>query len=297
MRRLIFLIPVLGVSPTAHVAAQRVGPRDLDTMPVTQPIRVVQYGSDSLQFGELRLPPGAGPFPVVVVIHGGCWHARIANLRNSAPVASALPRDGIATWNIEYRRLGNDGGGWPGTFEDVGAAIDHLRVLARQYPLDLTRVVLAGHSAGAHLAAWAAGRPRLPTTSPIRGADPLTVRAAVAIDGPMDLGPWIGRDAQVCGQPVIAPLFGGAPSEQGARYREGSPAEMLPIGVPIYLVLSQLLTPVEAETYQARARSAGDSVVLVPVDNSNHFQVMAPGQAAWSRVREAILAALGMPTP
>jgi acetyl esterase/lipase len=279
----------------ARLAAQQLGPRDLDTLPITQPTVVVHYGSDSLQFGELRLPPGQGPFPVAVVIHGGCWRAEIANLRNSAAVASALPPEGIATWNIEYRRLGNRGGGWPGTFADVGAAIDYLRVLASQYPLDLARVVLVGHSAGAHLAVWAAGRPRLSAASPIRGANPLTVRAAVAVDGPMDLAPWVGRDAQVCGQPVIAPLMGGPPTDQQDHYREGSPAEMLPLGVPVYLVFAKLLSPTEAEAYQARARSAGDSVTLVPVQNSNHFQVMAPAQPAWLPVRKAIRAAAGLP--
>ena len=293
MRRLAPLISGL-LTYSAPLAAQQLGPRDLDTLPITRPTQVVHYGADSLQFGELRLPGGQGPFPVAVVIHGGCWRAEIANLRNSAPVASALPPEGIATWNIEYRRLGNRGGGWPGTFADVGTAIDYVRVLASQYPLDLARVVLVGHSAGAHLAAWAAGRPRLPAASPIRGVNPLRVRAVVAIDGPMDLAPWVGRDAQVCGQPVIAPLMGGPPAEQQDHYREGSPAEMLPLGIPLYLVSAALLSPAEAAAYQARARGAGDSVTVVPVQNANHFQVMAPAQPAWIPVREAIRAALGL---
>src|SRR3546814_6055527 len=138
------------------------------------------------------------------MIHGGCWLEKFADLRNLAPVASDLPKIGIATWNIEYRRNDN-GGGWPATFTDVGSAVDHLRSLSKRYPLDLSRVVVVGHSAGAPLAIWAAGRARANRDSPIRGKDPLAIKAAVAIDAPVDLAHW-GRDVEVCGQPVIAPL-------------------------------------------------------------------------------------------
>src|SRR5215212_9588798 len=117
------------------------------------------YGSDPLQFGELRLPRGTtGRVPVVVFLHGGCWRAAY-DLTHVAAAAAALASAGYAVWVPEYRRVGNDGGGWPGTFEDVAAAVDHVRDLAVRYPsLDTTRVVLAGHSAGGQLALWAASR-------------------------------------------------------------------------------------------------------------------------------------------
>jgi len=149
--------------------AQRLGPRDVDTLPSRAPQLREAYGADSLQFGELRLPRmGLGPFPVAVVIHGGCWTKGFATLRNTAAVASALADEGIATWNVEYRQMGDPGAGWPNSFLDVGAAVDHLRALAKAWPLDLTRVVVLGHSAGAHLALWAAARPRLPRSSIVR---------------------------------------------------------------------------------------------------------------------------------
>ena len=113
------------------------------------------YGSTPLEFGELRLPKTPGPHPVAVLIHGGCWvdrlpgrDPRITGFEPLRPFAAALTAAGVATWNIEYRRAGHRGGGWPGTFQDVASATDFLRKLAPKHDLDLTRVVLVGHSAG-----------------------------------------------------------------------------------------------------------------------------------------------------
>ena len=119
---------------------------------------VVSYGQDELQFGELRLPAGDGPHPVMVLIHGGCWLSEfdIAHIRK---LAAAFTAEGIATWTIEYRRVGDPGGGWRGTFDDAAAGTDFLATLAEKFDLDLQRVVFAGHSAGGHLAIWLANRP------------------------------------------------------------------------------------------------------------------------------------------
>ena len=133
-------------------------PGELQALPSEPPDLRAAYGTDSSQYGELRVPSGPGPHPVVVLIHGGCFKAAYATLRDLAPMGDALRAAGIATWNLEYRRLGQTGGGWPGTYLDVASAVDHLRVLARQHPLDLGRVVIVGHSAGGHLAMWAAAR-------------------------------------------------------------------------------------------------------------------------------------------
>jgi acetyl esterase/lipase len=103
------------------------------------------------------VPEGRGPFPVAIIIHGGCWLSRFASLTIMSPLADALAKDGIATWNLEYRRNDNPGGGWPGSFLDVAHGVDHIRELARKYPLDTTRVAITGHSAGA---IWHSGRRR-----------------------------------------------------------------------------------------------------------------------------------------
>ncbi|WP_239492443.1 alpha/beta hydrolase [Luteitalea sp. TBR-22] len=277
------------------MSAQRgFGPRDVDALPSSAPTRIARYGSHELAFGELRMPSGTGPFPVAVVIHGGCWTVGFATLKNTAPLASALTDAGVATWNIEYRQVGDPGAGWPGTFLDVGAGVDYLRTLAETYPIDLARVTVIGHSAGAHLALWSAGRAVLPAESPIRGPNPLKVAAAVAIDGPADVGGLVGRDADICGKPVIAPLMGGTPAEQPARYRDASPQEMLPLRVPQYLVAAAVLTHEDARRHEARGRAAGDTVVVLPVTNGNHFDVIGPGRAAFPEVLAFIRRAMAL---
>ena len=263
---------------------------------ISPPTAVVAYGPDSLQFGELRLPPGSGPFPVVVGIHGGCWLDRLGE-GSLTPAIVALTEEGIATWNVEYRRLGHSGGGWPGTFLDVGAGVDHLRALADDFPLDLERVVLIGHSSGGHLAIWAAARPWLPEESPIRGSSPLTVTGAVGIDGPVDLARWSrgGTDVQVCGEPVIAALLGGGPEDRPERYRDASPIEMPRLGVPVYLnPAAMILGLSDPDILKRRAEETGEIVTVVPVTNSDHFQLITPGHEAWSPVLRTIKTALGL---
>lgn len=261
-----------------------------------EPTTVRQYGDGPLQFGELRIPDGAGPFPVAVTIHGGCWLDRLGE-GSITPAAAALTEAGIATWNVEYRRLGNEGGAWPGTFLDVGAGVDYLRVLAAEYPIDLTRVVVVGHSSGAHLAVWAAGRSGLPADSEIRGSSPLAVRAAVGIDGPMDLAAWSedGSDVRICGEEVISSLMGGSADAFPTRYHHASPGEMPPFEAAILLNPSGMMLGLgKPEVMAQRARTTGERVTVRPVPNSNHFQLITPSEEAWSLVLETIQMALGL---
>ncbi|MBC7447909.1 MAG: alpha/beta fold hydrolase, partial [Hymenobacteraceae bacterium] len=239
-------------------------PRAVDRLPSAAADTRLPYGTAREQFGELRLPAGTGRVPVVVVIHGGCWIAEMASLQNTRALADALRRDGLATWNIEYRRLGSAGGGWPGTFLDIATGVDFVRTLARQFPrLDTTRVVVVGHSAGAHLALWAAARHRLPAGSAIRTpGTPLRPRGAVALDGPPDLAPFVGRDAEVCGAPVSTQLLGGARDAVPERWHDASPAALLPFGVPTRLVVGTPhgMMPAEAgRAWEQRAHAAGDA--------------------------------------
>lgn len=277
-------------SLSGGVAAQKLRADAPNHLPSTAPAATSAYGADPLQVGDLRLPAGAGPFPVAVIIHGGCWTKGFATRRHTAAMATALTNKGVATWNIEYRQLGEEGAGWPGTFLDWGAATDHLRVLARTYPLDLSRIVVTGHSAGAHAALFVASRPRLPAASAVRGADPLPVKGAVAIDGPGDLPPFVGQDAKICGKPVIEPLMGGTPDTVAERYGQGSPAASLPLGVRQALVsTSRVLTPEAAEAYRSAAAKAGDKVDVLVMADSGHFEPIAPGTREWSAVEALIV--------
>jgi acetyl esterase/lipase len=274
------------------VLAQRLGPRDLDRLPSTAPALTSHYGEDPLQNADLRLPAGKGPFPVVIVVHGGCWTSGFATKQNTAAMASELTKHGYATWNIEYRQVGDVGGGWTGTFLDWAAAADYLRTLAKTQPLDLSHVYAIGHSAGAHAALWLASRRRLAPESEIRGGDPLLIRAAVAIDGPGDLRPFVGWDAEFCGQSVIVPLMGGTPAQVPGHYAQASPIDQLPLHVPQYLIEASFLRPTDAENYVVKAKAAGDHAELIPIANAGHFDIIAPGTPAWQQVQAALLRAM-----
>jgi acetyl esterase/lipase len=247
------------------------------------------YGSDPQQFGELRLPPGPGPHPVAVVVHGGCWRDRFT-LDHITPLSAALTRAGVATWTLEYRRVGNAGGGWPGTFLDVARGTDHLRELARTHPLDLSRVVTVGHSAGGHLALWLAARPKLPRESPLHAPDPLPLRGVVPLAAISDLAAYAPGPPGSCNA-MVPEVMGGTPAEVPARYAQGSPVELLPLGVPVRGVHGGLdpVVPLEqSRRYEARARAAGDDARLRAVEGAGHFDVIAPHAPAYRAVEEAV---------
>jgi acetyl esterase/lipase len=269
--------------------ARALGPDDVDRLPASSPAATIQYGANPLQKGELRLPAGKGPFPVAIVIHGGCWTSGLATTRNSAPLATALTKRGIATWNIEYRQLGDPGAGWPGTFRDWAATADHLRSLARRYPLDLSRVVALGHSAGAQAALWLAARAKLPADSDIRGSDPLRLKAVAAIDGPGDLVAAVGADSDFCRRQAIVRLMGGTPSSAPRHYEDGSPAARLPLGIPQFLIASQYLRPEDAVDYARRAEARGDHVEILTPAGADHFNIIAPGEPQFAAVEALIL--------
>ena len=297
MTRLAFCACLFG----SALCAQDRSPADLLKLPVAPGARKIAYGSDPLQFGELRVPPGKGPHPVVVIVHGGCWMARLGNLDERAvamdllrPMAEELTRLGIATWNLEYRRLGNAGGGWPGTFEDVARGTDHLRKIAQENRLDLDRVVAMGHSAGGHLVIWLAARRKLPPSSELYSKDPLPLRGVVDLDGPGDLKATLPMQQQVCGAPVITQLLDGTPEDRPQRYREASPIELLPLGVPQEFFAGRMFAK-QAPAYEEAARSAGDKVNTVVLAQAGHFVFIDPGSAVWPQVVRSTRALLGLP--
>jgi acetyl esterase/lipase len=248
----------------------------------------IAYGGDTSQVGDLRLPASGGPWPVVVVIHGGYYRARYG-LDYMGHAAAALTTRGLATWNIEYRRLGNPGGGWPGTFMDVGAAVDVLRTLGARYQLNLTRVVTLGHSAGGQLALWAAGRHRIPASSPLHASDPLPIAGAISLAGVCDLR--VGWRLRLSGG-VIGQLMGGSPTDQPDRYTAASPADLLPLGVPQALIHGTADDDVPyalSRDYAAAATAAGDHAELIALDGVGHFELVDPTTSRWRTVQDATL--------
>jgi acetyl esterase/lipase len=256
--------------------------------PATYPFTRLAYGQARSQFGDLRLPGGQGPHPIVIVVHGGFWENGY-DLDLMLPICETFQRQGIATWNVEFRRLGEPGGGWPGTFLDVAAASDHLRTLARKHSLDLKRVVTLGHSAGGQLALWAAGR-RWIRNGELRQRSPLRVQGAVSLAGVVDL-----RRAWDLGFQQVGQLMGGSPEEVPTRYGSGSPAELLPLGVRQVLVLGKEDRIIPAslnETYVQEARARGDDVQLVPIRGVDHAELIEPQSAAWPAVEAAVRSVL-----
>lgn len=244
-----------------------------------------RYGTaHSAQFGDLYLPASGDPHGWVVVLHGGFWQATYG-LDLGSPLANDLASKGYLAWNLEYRRLG-DGGGWPSTFTDVAAGIDHLRELTEELDLPTRPTVAIGHSAGGQLAVWAAGRHRLPASAV--GADPaLRLDGVVAQAGVLDLET---AALQGIGGTAAADLVGGPPDEQPQRYALASPIRQLPIDVPACCVHgpADSIVPIEqSRSYVRRARAAGDPVSLYETDG-DHFTLIDPTSPDWAAVLDRL---------
>lgn len=267
-------------------------PQEFQSIPTTEPDWVSHYGEATSNFGHLRLPKGNGPFPVAVLIHGGCFRAEFAKLDELSQLAEALRREGVATWNIEYRRVGQPGGGWPGTYRDIAQGIDHLRVLSADYPLDLANVVIVGHSAGGHLALWAASRGKLLENDPLFKPHPLQPRGIVNLAGLPDLRTYVQGYEKACGGPVVHDMLGGEDGIAGQNGRSASPNERLPLGVRQTMVLGEFedfVPPSLANDYVAKAQASGDDAKLVTIPRAGHFEIAASTTQAWPEVRHTIL--------
>lgn len=242
----------------------------------TDPTRIA-YGDHPSQFGELTLP-AAHPRGVAVVVHGGFWRSRFG-LELGRPLAADLAAAGYAAWNIEYRRVGGDGG-WPATFDDVAAALDLLA--GRDLPLD--RVVAVGHSAGGHLATWLAARPGLPTDAP--GAAPaVRLRGVVSQAGVLDL---VDAERRGVGNGAASDLLGGGPDDVPERYSLASPVERLPIGVRVVCVHGTADVNVPIRQSERFVAAAGADAELVTLPGADHFAVIDPETPAWKACRDGL---------
>jgi acetyl esterase/lipase len=216
------------------------------------------YGSEPLQFGDLRLPGVASP-PLAIVLHGGYWKSTY-NLIHTGHLCHVLAEAGIATWNVEYRSVGVPGGTWPTAGEDVALAVE----FAGELPVDQERVVLVGHSAGGQLGLWAARRAQLPVVALAPVSD---MRESVARTGPD------GPPAR-----FMAP----------EHFADGSPLELLPLGVPQIVIHGTEDDSVPYEMSERYVEAADGEAELVTLEGAGHFEPIDPLASEWPRVRSAI---------
>ena len=264
----------------------------LDRAPPLFDIRT-PYGTDPNQFAELRFPKGKGPFPMLFVVHGGFWQS-VYELSHIGHLCAAFTSKGIITCNIEYRRIGNPGGGWPGTFQDISLATRNVLQTMEQDPrFDPLRTAIIGHSAGGHLALWLAGSHRISKGSPLHSDQRQVVINAVSLAGVSDLGlAW----RQKLGHGIVTRLMGGTPEEHPDRYSAGSPVELLPIGgrqVLVHGAADDIVPVSQSEGFVQRAEKVGDRPTLVKLDGIGHFELIDPESEAWPSVARTTLSLLG----
>jgi acetyl esterase/lipase len=254
-----------------------------------EPTATISYGDAQMQRVDVWVPAGAGPHPTVLMVHGGCWQTEIADRRIMNWIADDLRRRGIAVWNIDYRGVDREGGGYPGTFLDAAAAADALRSHAAAYRLDISPLVATGHSAGGHLALWLAARPRLPAGSPLRNANPIRIDSVVSLGGLPDLEEAARPPGSGCGTEIVGRLTGG-------RFEDTSVPRLGPIGVEQVLIngmQDRIIPTAYAEGYAVPMRAKGDKVRVRLIDRTGHVELIAPESAAWAATVEELERALG----
>ena len=242
--------------------------RSLDILDIPAPKADsrIAYGSDPLQFADLRSPVGSGRGLTVIYIHGGFWKAAY-NLDHAGHVCAALTHAGAVTWNLEYRRIGNPGGGWPGTCDDIQQAARFIAARTKD------PIVVAGHSAGGHLALWLAAQKAI------------KLRGAVSLAGVADLR--LAWDRKLS-DGIVGTFLGGSPEEVPDRYKAADPMALLPIAVKQRLVhgTEDDIVPFEiSERFAKASRNAQ----LIPVRGAGHFELVDPRTEEWKVVEKAIL--------
>ena len=261
-----------------------------------QPTAQIAYGPAPSQYAQLFRPEGNGPFPVVVLVHGGCWTVQFGGIRQMRNVANALSSQGIAVWNVEYRRVDEEGGGYPGTYHDMHAALDSLQSHASQYQLDTTRIVAMGHSAGGQLVQWIAGRGKLPATSPLYREKFLAINNIISLGGLADLRHEEKLIKSSCDRDVKQ-LAGSASSERPDIYSDTNAADLMPNGTRTVLITGELDTispPRAAHDYAAKAVRAGDHAEVLILPGASHYDEIAATSPAWKMILPVIRQKLGL---
>jgi acetyl esterase/lipase len=236
----------------------------------------IAYGTDPNQFGDLRLPKSKSPFPLAMNLHGGFWRAKY-DLAHAGHLCAALTAKGIATWNVEYRRVGNPGGGWPGTFSDVRNAYRFLPQLSKRYNLDANKVVVMGHSAGAQLALCLA-------------AHEASLKKVVSLAGILDLQQaW----EQHLSDNAVAEFLGGKPSEVTDHYREADPMQFtIDHSTTQWLIhgaADDVIPSYFSRNYAQQKKTRGEDVHYLEISTAGHYDLIDPRSLAWVKVQDTVL--------
>jgi acetyl esterase/lipase len=288
------LLPLLCATLALNAVAAPMKLADYLALTGPAPSATYAYGHAPSQYAELFVPAGSGPFPVAVLVHGGCWTREFGGITQLRNMAGALAARGIAVWNVEYRRVDEAGGGYPGTYQDINAALDLLAAQAGAHRLDVHRLVAVGHSAGGQLVQWMAGRSRIAPGSPLYQATPLPVRDIVSLGGLADLRHEQALIKSSC-ERDIADLTGVPSVARPDVFSDTNAAELMPNGSHTVLVTGELDTvspPRVAHDYAARARQAGDAAEVVILPGASHYDEVAASSQAWPTVLAIIENAL-----
>jgi hypothetical protein len=300
MQRFAHLLLAVSFAVAAAPHATRAQAPGLERIPVAPPTARQRANAATVD-AELRVPAGRGPFPVAILVEGGCWGRR-AQPGYLRPLAEALRADGIASWSVPHRPL-DGGGGWPAAYRDVADAADSVRSLARRYPIDTTRVIVLGHSTGVALAAWVATRPYLSLKDPefgaLRGGAPLRVHGVVAIDGALDLVASRPAVVEACGEGALDSLLGGTPGTHAARWRGASASRLLALAGgavrravvvgPFDAMLTRRYPDAALGRWAPRSRAA-----LFRADTLSHVAMLDPSSPSWEATRDAVRHVLGL---
>jgi acetyl esterase/lipase len=251
-------------------------PDEILTLPPPPADARLAYGTDPNQFGELRLPKDSSkaPFPVVVNIHGGFWRAKY-DLLHTGHLCAALSAQGMATLNLEYRRVGNHGGGWPGTFEDIRSGYRFLFTIAKKYNLNLTKTLVMGHSAGAQLAFCLAGH------------EP-SIKRAVSLSGVVDLQQAF--DLHLSDNAVVE-FLGGTPKEVPEHYHEADPMQ-LKVAATQWLIhgaSDDTVPSYLSRNYTQQKKGRSEDVHYLEISTAGHFDLIDPHSTAWPKVEGTVL--------
>jgi acetyl esterase/lipase len=251
---------------------------DILTLPAPPADARISYGTANQQFGDLRLPPGKGLHPVVINIHGGFWRNKY-DLAHAGHLCAALTAKGLATWNLEYRRVGDEGGGWPGTFRDIVDGYRFVGQISAKYSLDKSRVLIMGHSAGGHLALCLAGH------------EP-SIRRVISLAGVIDLQQAWDRHLS---NNAVADFLGGPPQQVAEHYQEADPMRLDIRDAEQWLVHGTVddVVPVDfSRNYYEYKKKRGENVYFVEIENAGHFEMIDPRSPAWGKIEETVIKSL-----